>query len=653
MNLTPTPIRKRRKMSNKTCYITTPIYYVNDVAHIGHAYTTIAADVLARFHRFNGEKVFFLTGTDEHGRKVEKAASEAGISPLELANRHVSRFQDLWQKLNISHDGFIRTTEDRHRAVVEELWKRVAARDDIYLGVYEDWYCVPCESYWPDKELVEGACPQCKRPVEKLKEESYFFRMSRYQEPLLRHIEENPEFIQPISRRNEIVAFVKEGLRDLSVSRTGFSWGIPVPGDSKHVIYVWFDALANYLTGAIEEAGRIFEDEKFLERWPADVHFIGKDILRFHAVYWPTFLLSAGLPLPRKIFAHGWWTVEGQKMSKSLGNVVDPNELVEKYGADPVRYFLLRDVPFGLDGDFSHSSMVARFNGDLANDLGNLLNRTLGMLYRYQKGRVEKPSHQDVPDRELEEASLKAVKEVETVMEEIAFSKALTAIWEIVSRTNKYIDEAAPWTHDKEGRKERVASIMYNCMEALRIITILVAPFMPDTARKMWAQLGIREALEEQGREDVETWGGMRPGITAGKPDPLFPRIDKKEDKVPAIASTAVKPLPQTGLVSIDEFKKTELRSARVLSAERVQGSQKLVKLIVDLGTEQRQIVAGIGRAYTPESLVGRNIVVIANLAPAKLMGVESRGMLLAGGGEDSLKIVTLDGDLPPGTLIK
>ena len=506
---------------SRTFYVTTPIYYVNDVPHIGHAYTTLAADALARYKRIMGYEVFFLTGTDEHGQKVEKAANAAGETPLELADRVVKRFQALWEKLDIDFSDFIRTTQERHKKGVAHLFRNVLEKGDIYLGEYEDWYCTPCETFWTETQLIDGNCPDCNRPTEKLKEESYFFRMSRYQEQLLAHIEANPEFIQPKSRRNEIVSFVREGLRDLSVSRTTFNWGIPVPDNPSHVIYVWFDALANYITAL----GYPDEKGNYGRFWPVDVHLIGKDILRFHTVYWPTFLMAAGLPLPKKVFAHGWWTVEGQKMSKSLQNVVEPNMLIDRYGVDAVRYFLLREVPFGLDGDFSHSALVHRINSDLANDLGNLLNRSTAMVNKYFGGLVIEPGEMEEIDLAYRAKTEAMVTQVEQNMEELAFSKALQGIWEVVSAGNKYIDETAPWTLAKDpGQKGRLATVMYSLLESQRIVHILLSAFMPKTAAKALGYLGWKDAPAKSGL----SWGGLRPGTTIVKAEALFPRIEDK-----------------------------------------------------------------------------------------------------------------------------
>ncbi len=501
----------------ETFYLTTPIYYVNDIPHIGHAYTTIASDVLARYKRFKGYNLFFLTGTDEHGRKVEKAAQVTGETPIELADRVVKRFDNLWKKLNISNDDFIRTTDQRHVEAVSKFFRAVQAKGDIYLGEYEDWYCVPCESFWTDKQLMDGKCPDCTRVVEKIKEKSYFFRMSKYQELLLKHLEQNPDFIKPSSRQNEIVSFVKEGLRDLSISRTSFNWGIPVPESDNHIFYVWFDALLNYLS-AIDYFN---EGNRFKSFWPADVHIIGKDILRFHAVYWPAFLMSAGLPLPKQIFAHGWWTIEGKKMSKSLGNAIDPYSLADEYGVDPFRFFLLREVPFGLDGDFSKPAVINRINSELANDLGNLFSRTIAMVFKYFKGTVPKAEKFEELDDRVKEKALAVIKDFDENMDRLAFSRALSSVWELVSMLNKYIDESAPWILAKTPEKQgRLSTVMVCCLECLNIITLLLSPFMPSSADKMAQSIGLKDITSKALR-----WGSVTPGMKLKKIPALFPRI--------------------------------------------------------------------------------------------------------------------------------
>ncbi|MBN2331548.1 MAG: methionine--tRNA ligase [Deltaproteobacteria bacterium] len=503
-------------------YITTPIYYVNDVPHIGHAYTTVAADVMARYQRLLGREVFFLTGTDEHGVKIEKTAQQKGVTPRELVDQVVKRFIYLWEVLNISHDDFIRTTEDRHSRAVLTFFKAVQENQDIYLGSYEDWYCVPCETFWTDKQLDNGNCPECGRPAERLKEESYFFRMSKYQQRLLEHLDEHPDFILPPAKRNEILSFVREELRDLSISRTSFTWGIPVPDHEKHVIYVWFDALINYLTAA----GYPDDPERFARLWPADVHLIGKDILRFHAVYWPTFLFAAGLPLPKKVFAHGWWTVEGEKMSKSLGNVIDPVQVAEEYGVDAFRYFLLREVPFGLDGDFSQAAMKGRLNSELANDLGNLFSRSISMISKYRQGVIPVPQPEDQRYREFAALADEVFHEVAAGMDDLAFSRVLQSIWKLVVRGNKFIDQQAPWQLAKdESQSASLDQVLYCIAEVLRLLSVYLLPFMPDKAAAMARQLGVTDQPDQCGPQ-LFSWGRLAAGVVVEPGQVLFPRLD-------------------------------------------------------------------------------------------------------------------------------
>lgn len=510
----------------KRFYVTTPIYYVNDVPHIGHAYTTIAADVIARFRRLRGEDVFFLTGTDEHGQKIERAAQASGIEPIELADRVVLRFKNLWENLNITNDDFIRTTEDRHKMAVQAIFRIIEGKGDIYLGEYEGWYDVRNEAFVTDTQLEEYMnLPESTRPpLERIKEESYFFRLSKYQEKLLEHYRKHPEFIQPKNRRNEVVRFVEGGLKDLSVSRTTFSWGIPVPGDSKHVIYVWFDALTNYLTAA----GFPDNSENLNEIWPADIHLVGKDILRFHAVYWPAFLMSAGLSLPHQVFAHGWWTVEGEKMSKSLGNVVDPYKIVDEFGQDVFRYFLLREIPFGQDGDFSRSGIIGRINGELANGLGNLVSRTIGMIKKYNDGVIPVPGSLLQPDVNIKEHALRTIRKFDEYMDEIAFSKSLSTLWDYIGVVNKYIDESAPWSLAKAGEKERLDTILWVLVESIRIVAILAYPFMPGSATEIWSMLGYGERLESVRISDAKEWGRSNPGTKVGDVKSIFPRYYSK-----------------------------------------------------------------------------------------------------------------------------
>ena len=519
--------------SRESFYVTTPIYYVNDIPHIGHAYTTIAADVLARFKRLDGYQVFFLTGTDEHGQKVEKAARERGIDPKAHCDEMVKRFQSLWKRLNISNDDFIRTTEERHKAVVQKILQALYDRGEIYQDSYQGWYCVPCERFWTEKDLADGNCPDCLRSVAEISEKNYFFKMSQYQAWLIDHVEKNDRFILPSSRRNEILGFLRAPLEDLCISRPKkrLAWGIEIPFDTDYVTYVWFDALINYVSAI----GYGSEGNLFSRFWPEAVHLIGKDILTTHTVYWPTMLKGIGLTPPKRVFAHGWWTINGQKMSKSLQNVVEPNRLIDLYGVDAVRFFLMREVPFGVDGDFSHGTMVHRINGDLANDLGNLFSRSLSMVLKYFGGEIPipDPSATVETDQKLKQTTEKAYAEVSRHIDDIAFHKALASIWEIVNAANKYVDETAPWALAKdEKNRPRLGTVLYGTLESLRVIALLLAAFMPSTSEKMWSQLKMEGNFPEQNLEENTKWGGLKPGNRVEKPVPLFPRIDPSQISV-------------------------------------------------------------------------------------------------------------------------
>jgi len=643
-------------VNKKPFYITTPIYYPSAKLHIGHAYCTTIADSIARFKRLAGYDVLFLTGSDEHGQKIQRKAEEEGITPLQYVDRIVAGFQNLWKRLNISNDDFIRTTEPRHQKVVQEIFNKIYAKGDIYKGAYKGLYCTPCETFWLDRQLANGKCPDCGRPVEEVAEEAYFFRISKYSDRLLQYIEENPDFIQPVSRRNEMINFIKQGLDDLCISRTSFDWGIPVPIDKKHVIYVWFDALSNYLTAA----GYLSNEEMFKKYWPADLHLVGKEIVRFHTIIWPIILMALDLPLPKKVYGHGWLIVEGDKMSKSKGNVVDPIGLIDEFGPDAIRYFLLREINLGQDGNFSREALIQRINADLANDLGNLLHRTLNMIGKFQNGIVEAVQGVSDIDKALIEDAQKTVKEFEEFMERMELSPAIKRVWGFISRTNKYIDETSPWALAKDpAKKQELANVMYNLVESLRVISVLISPFMPVTARKIWKQLNLSQRFEDVQLTDIAEWGGTPVNLHVGIPEQLFPRIEieeNAEEKLVKAEKTKEKVNEKTlqlidHEITIDDFAKLDLRVVRVLQAERIPKADKLLKLTVDLGTEQREIVSGIAKHYTPETLVGRTVVMVVNLKAAKIRGVVSHGMVLAASKDDVLKVVEVD--MPIGSKVK
>jgi methionyl-tRNA synthetase len=652
-------------------YITTPIYYINAEPHLGHAYTTMVADAIARSRRLMGEDVFFLTGTDEHGQKVERAAQKAGIETKAFADRIADKYRTLFRSLNISNDDFIRTTEPRHIRAAQDIWRRVRDRGYLYKSEYEGWYCTVDELFVPEAQLVDGTkCPTCGNPVERLREQSYFFQLSRFQEPLLELYRTHPEFITPEIRRNEMVAFVSAGLRDLSVSRTSFKWGIPVPDDPAHVMYVWFDALTNYLTAA-----GFPDDESRLRRyWPADVHLMGKEIVRQHAVYWPAFLMAAGLEVPKRVIGHGWWLMNEAKMSKSLGNVVQPQGYVDRFGVDALRYFVMREMVVGQDASFADETFLTRYNSDLANDLGNVVSRVTTMVHRYCGGMV--PPRGEAGDAGLDADLIRTTREtIARALEQARlfdFSTALREVWGLISVLNKYVVTREPWSLARNADSRALLdTTLYNAADVLRIVAALIDPVMPSTSARVRAMLGVAG----------ESWADLRPGTlesgtALGPTEPLFPRMEHTVDElrkmadspapaaspsaaapsspVPASPAAAPAPAAPEGKITIDDFMKVDLRVAKVLAAEKVPNSRKLVKLSIDVGTEQRTLVAGIAEAYEPEQLVGRTIVMVFNLKPAKLMGIESNGMVLAAspdGGKPTL--VGFEAEVPPGTRVR
>lgn len=654
-------------MSNKNFYVTTPIYYVNDVPHIGNAYTTMIADIAARFQRLMGREVLFATGTDEHAIKNMEAAEAEGLDTKTYVDRIAPRFKEVWKNLDITYNDFVRTTEPRHIRVVEEAFRRLRDKGDIYKGTYEGWYCVPDETFFRESEVTEGICPnpECRRPVQWVQEENYYFRLSAYQDKLLEWIEANPGCLQPEFRKNEVVSFIKQGLQDVSISRGNKGWGIPVPDDTKNVIYVWFDALINYLT----VAGWLSDEEKFKNTWPPDLQLMGKDIfVRFHCTFWPAMLMALGLELPKVLFGHGFWSVEGEKISKSKGNAISPAKLAadlsgqsgasQQVAVDAIRYFAAREVPFGVDADFSWSALIGRFNCDLANDLGNLLNRTLSMVGSYFGGVVPEMSN---ADEGLQANIASAADEAEAAFTNLEFSRGLEAIWRVVGAGNRFIDDRAPWRLMKEGKTEEAGGVLYSVLELLRSVAIMVSPVMPTVAQEIWNQLGITKDIACAKWTDEKSWGLMTPGTRIIGPQPIFPRIETKKvsEKVPT-GPRPPTPDPQlekkvetTQTITYDEFKKLDIRIAEIKRAERVTGADKLLQVIVDDGEGERTIVAGIAQWYDTDSLIGKKVVLLANLQPAKIRGVESNGMLLAADLDGRAIILRPDEDVPPGSKVR
>ncbi|MDR1599489.1 MAG: methionine--tRNA ligase [Oscillospiraceae bacterium] len=642
-------------------YITTPIYYPSDNLHIGHSYCSVAADTLARFKKLTGHDVYFLTGLDEHGQKIAEKAAQRGKDPQSYVDGIAAATKELWRVMDVGYDDFIRTTEPRHERAVQRIYERLLATGDLYKSEYEGLYCTPCEAFWTATQAKDGLCPDCGRPVHPEKEESYFLRLSKYQDWLIEYILSNPGFIQPQTRANEMLAFLRGGLNDLCVSRTSFSWGITLPFDPKHVAYVWIDALSNYIT-ALGYASD--NDELYQRYWPASVHLVGKEIVRFHAIYWPIMLKMLDIPIPRQIFGHGWLIIDGQKMSKSLGNVIDPAALCARYGSDAVRHFLMREVPFGADGNYTHAALLTRVNADLSNDLGNLISRTTAMVAQYFGGTLPEPSAITPLEEALGARLLALPTEVEAAMDSLQFSTALAAIWRVIGECNKYIDQTTPWLLAKDpDQRGRLATVLYYLAEAARFVAALISPFMPRTPQRIYDQLGITEP-------ELKEWDSLKSltrrtvGHTVTKGEALFPRVDVKKELSELTAPAAPPEKPASvpdeaarqdvpAIITIDDFEKVKLVSAKVLAAEKVPKSDKLLKLTLDDGAGGRTVLSGIAQWYAPEAMVGKTVALLANLAPRKMRGMVSEGMILAASDDKgSLRLVTLDGDMPAGSVI-
>lgn len=664
-------------MSKQTYYITTPIYYPSNKLHIGHSYTTVAADAMARYKRLRGYDVMFLTGTDEHGQKIERRAEEEGVSPQVFVDNIVDWIKELWKTMDITYDKFIRTTDKEHKETVQKIFKTLYDKGDIYKSEYEGKYCTPCETFFTEHQLKDGKCPDCGRSVESVKEESYFFKLSAYQERLIKHIEENPEFIQPQTRQNEMLNnFLRPGLEDLCVSRTSFKWGVPVEFDPGHVVYVWIDALSNYISalGYLQD-----NDEAFKKYWPADVHLVGKEIVRFHTIIWPALLMALDQPLPKQIFGHGWLVINGGKMSKSVGNVVDPSILVERYSSDAIRYFLLREIAFGQDGNFTNEALISRINSDLANDLGNLTSRTVAMIEKYfEGGRLPQEQEENEFDADIKEVVKAQIQKAEENTEKLFFNNALEDIWVIIRRLNKYIDETMPWVLAKdEANKPKLAGVLYTLAEGLRVVSIMIEPFMPQTPEKIWTQIGV-ERGEMTAWESIHTWGVLPKTATAKKGENMFPRIDKEKElealeKASAVIKESQQPqesiskdvsqeasqetpheVKESEYITIDDFAKVELKIGEVMACERVPKADKLLVSQIKIGEETRQIVSGIAKYYTPEEFVGKKVVVVTNLKPVKLRGLLSEGMVLCAADEsDKLVAVGPLGDIASGSIVR